>query len=149
MAEPNGKDRGGDDGEKRQIVPLQVALLEDVGGRTLQDRFTEFLEDATSALMASHADSGEPLYEAGKAKATLSIKIDVSRVADDSIAFAVDNQLAVKLPKPPGKGRTSQLVTGIGLAQPVRAKQLPMFAKDDGQPRPLTIDEATNGRRPG
>jgi len=127
---------------KKKLVALQLGLLTDTQDRTLQDRFAEFCEEAAAKLTAVVPANGEPIHEAGKAKAVFSVKVEIERLSDDSLSFIVRDQAASKFPYPPGKGRTSAMVAGLGLHQTVEPAQAPLFNPTEGQPEPLSIPEA-------
>jgi hypothetical protein len=122
-------------------VPRQLSLLEDCQGQSLQTRFEGFCMDAVDALTATQPDSGEPLLPAGKAKATLKITIDVSRLSDDSFAFDLVHSVKTALPQVPGKAVTSHLVKGVGLAQGIKDHQLSLLDPTRGQPKAADPDD--------
>jgi hypothetical protein len=113
---------------------------------TLQTRFEGFLEESHASLCAVDPASGEPLLEAGKAKATLTLKVQVTRVANDSLAFTLDHDVSVKLPRIPGRGQTAQVVQGIGMAARVQRKNLPLFDPVSGQPKPVSREDYLRGK---
>lgn len=126
-----------------RIVHQQIALLEDLQGQSLQTRFEEFCRTAMDALTQVNPH-GEPILEAGKAKASLTLQVNVIRTADDALTFAIDHELRTKLPRIPCKSRSAPFVRGIGLAQRVKADQLPLFDPKQGQPRPFEPGEAND-----
>jgi hypothetical protein len=125
-----------------EIVALQLALLENVGGQTLQTRFNRFCLQAVEALTECD-DHGEPLLEAGKARAAFQITIELTRATDDSLHFGVDHTVKEKMPPIPGRSRSAPFVRNVGLAQRVtKDVQTSFFHPAHGQPEPLTPEQA-------
>lgn len=125
------------------IVPQQLALLESIDGMTLQTRYEQFTERAID-ILTSQDGRGEPVFDAGSAKCTMTVKVSIERTANDALAFTTDHNVKETHPNPPGKLKTGQVVRGVGLAQRVTDQGPPLFNPEDGQPRPLTLDEARN-----
>lgn len=123
------------------IIHRQLGELEDLQGRTLQDRFEDFCQDAVAHLTAKRKD-GEPVIPAGKGKSKLKIEISVERLADDSLVFEFAHVLGVKHPQIPAKRCTSPMVQGVGLAARKGHEESPLFDPANGQPEAMTEDEA-------
>lgn len=134
MAEQNGE---------KDIVHLQLGLLEDTQGLTLQRRFEEFCQAAADRLTMVDPRNGEPVFDAGTVKAELDIKVQVERIANDALSFRVVDAVKSKFPHPPGKARSTMLVQTIGFAQRVtRGEQISLLEPDRDQPQPMTPAEA-------
>jgi len=131
-----------DQNRKEDIVPQQLALLEDVQGITLQTRFEQFCASAVDALTQTHPKSGDPVFPAGKAKSRMMITLEIERSADDALAFSTVAESKEKHPHIPGKLNSSVVVRGIGLAQRVTTDQPHLFNPADGQPGPVSAEEA-------
>lgn len=131
-----------EDTPQRRLVQMQLALLEDARGRTLQERFSEFCERAVEALTKTDPRNGEPVFAAGKAACTLNITVTAERIADDALNFRVDHKTKEGMPGIPGKARSANYVHRLGLAQTVADDQLSLLKAADGQPRAMTIEEA-------
>ena len=127
--------------QSTEVVHRQLALMKDVAGQTLQTRFERFCEHAVEALTQVN-EHGEPVLPAGKAKATCTITVEVARASDDAFLFEFSNGMKFKLPSVPGLTQSSPLVQNVGLAERVVSNTLPLFNPSDGQPKPLTREEA-------
>jgi hypothetical protein len=127
---------------RSEIVALQLGLHKDLGDQTVQSRFQEFCDEAVGRLTQTDAN-GEPIFEAGKAKASFTVTVELERMADDAFAFSSAATCKQKLPSPPPRARTAMLVRGLGLAQKVTdARQAGLFNPADGQPEPMSQEEA-------
>lgn len=124
-----------------RLVHQQIGLVEDLQGQTLQTRFERFCHEAMETLTQVN-QHGEPLLEAGKAKAKLTLDVSIIRTADDALTFTIDHDVRTKLPRVPCKSRSAPFVRGIGLAQRVNATQMPLFDPAHGQPKPFEPGEA-------
>jgi hypothetical protein len=127
--------------QEKQVVPLQLGLLQDMQGSTLQDRFEMWGREAVDALTTTRKD-GEPIFPAGKAKAEMLIKVTIERNADDALMFSISNETKQKMPKVPGVSRSSIYTVDSGLIQKVTPDQFPLFNPLDGQPKAMTAEEA-------
>lgn len=126
--------------DRNTIVPLQLGLLQLSTDQTIQQAFEQFGRDAVSQLTVDDA-SGNPVFEAGKAKASFTLKVRIERVANDSYAFAVEPIVRTELPRIPGRARSTTFTTDNGLVQRVTVKQLPLFDPASGQPKVPTSAE--------
>lgn len=124
------------------LAPLQLDLLKNVQGMTLQSIFEGFCTQATNVLTSVRSADGEPVFEAGKAASEFTVTVKVSRVTDDSRHFSIDMTIKEKHPFPPGVSKTVPEVRGVGLAQQVSNEQLSIFDADAGQPEPMSVEEA-------
>lgn len=124
------------------LAPLQLDLLKNVQGMTLQSIFEGFCNQAKEVLTSVRSADGEPVFEAGKAASEFEVKVRISRVTDDSRHFSIEMAVKEKHPFPPGVSKTVPDVRGVGLAQQVSNEQLSIFDADAGQPEPMSIEEA-------
>ena len=129
------------DDQQKQVVHQQLGLLTDLEDQTLQTRFERFCQGAMDVLTSQKAD-GEPVFDAGSVKASLTIKVSVERTANDTLSFVFDHEVKETLPKTPGRRKSSAFVLGVGLSQMVTHVQLPLLKPAEGQPKPLTKTEA-------
>jgi hypothetical protein len=129
-----------------KIVPLQLALLEDQSQRNLQQRFQDFIDDAITALTAANPQTGEMCMPL-KAKSKMKVTISVMRTADDCLHFAVEHDVVEAHPRIPGRTRSSVVHSGMGLVQPLRDREKPLFdarPAPAGSPQPSPRPEGSN-----
>ena len=128
--------------QEKVVIPLQIGRFKDNQGRFLQDRFESWCREAADALMTVDPISGEPVFAAGDAKADLTVKITLTRLADDAATFAADASVKTSLPDVGFKGRTTVLTSDDGLIEKATPDELSLFNPAHGQPEIGTAPES-------
>jgi len=126
-------------GPRETVVrPLQIGLLRDVQDMALQTRFEQFMQRTTDTL-TQRKDGGDPVFNAGTAESTFSVKVTIKRTANDALAFSVAHKVHENHPQVPGKVRASFVVAGVcGLGQKVfKDAQMSLLDAEDNQPKPV------------
>lgn len=143
MTDERGNERQGEADPFEKLRNMQIAELEDGEQKSVQDRFTEFLEAATRAFFAVNTETGAAVHtDRHKVKASLTIKIELKGIEASADSLVISHKLATSFPKPPGRSLVVN-TPGFGIAQPTRNRQIQMFghraqaAAAGGNPIPM------------
>ncbi len=126
--------------EPKKVARLQLGLLRDAAGQSLQTRFENFCDEGIGSLTATN-EHGEPVLEAGKFKATFTVSVQMTRTADDALNFTFDHSVGKKLPCVPSVGKSASVVSGLGIAEALAVSQMPLFSPLGGQPKPRSKED--------